>query len=362
MPDATLSPPELAEILHELRSPLGGIESMIGMLEASALDDGQREIMTALKASAAHLRGIADRVLGDSCCGKPRPEGKDAAKDHEGDCLAEFLGVLEISARARCASRGLEFVAEHAADPGLIFVMHQTGLRQVIENLLDNAVRLTESGCVTLSTDVAKDGRMQFHILDQGPGLSEDEALRLIRDGGGIVGRKGGAGLGLSIAGRIVAGHGGSLRGGPAPDGHGACFTFDWPVQCVAMPEHACLIVDDHRASRLVLKTILGAAGYPCVEAPDVAAAVRQFEAQVPALVLTDINMPDGDGLQLVRAISGMGFEAPPKIIVVSADEIDLSAPEHAGIDGAIRKPVTVRAVLDVVRSVLATDPRREAA
>lgn len=347
----TLTPRAIAEIAHELRSPLGGIEAMVEMLAASPLDADQARMIGALKASVAHLRAIADGVLGGDVHRPARTPSRP---------LDEVLAAFEQASAARACAAGLEFRLVVADDSVRSAVVTEAPLRQVLENLVDNAVRLTPAGLVELTASRQPGGRIGFRLVDSGPGLSAEEAARLIRDGGGIAGRTGGAGIGLTIAGRLVAEEGGTLTGGPAETGRGAAFAFDWPDLSIGQ-KGDCLIVDDHPASRLVMKTILGSVGYRCLEAGGVEEALALIAARPPRAVLTDINMPGGNGTLLIERIGGMPAALRPRLIVVSADEIQPDNPLQAWIDGAIRKPIAVRAVLEAMAKVTQADETRAA-
>lgn len=348
----TLTPRAIAEIAHELRSPLGGIEAMVEMLAAGPLDADQARMIGALKASVAHLRAIADGVLGGNI---HRPAGTASRP------LGEVLAAFEQASTARAHAAGLEFRLVVTDESVLSAVVTEAPLRQVLENLIDNAMRLTPTGLVELTVSRQPGGRIGFRLTDSGPGLSGEEATRLIRDGGGIAGRAGGAGIGLTIAGRLVAEEGGTLTGGPAETGQGAAFTFDWPDVRMGGQKGECLIVDDHPASRLVMKTILGSVGYRCLEAGGVEEALSLIASHQLRVVLTDLNMPDGGGAMLIARIGGMSARLRPKLIVVSADELQPDDPLQARIDGAIRKPVAVRAVLEVMAKVAPADESRAA-
>lgn len=352
MPGTTsLTPRAIAEIAHELRSPLGGIEAMVEMLASSPLDAEQMRMIGALKASVTHLRAIADGVLGGDV---HRPAV--APSRPLGDVLSAF--ELASAARARAAGLAFRLVVTDEALRGA--VVTEAPLRQVLENLVDNAMRLTPAGLVELTVSRQPGGRIGFRLVDSGPGLSGEEAARLIRDGGGIAGRVGGAGIGLTIAGRLVAEEGGTLTGGPAETGQGAVFVFDWPD--VRMGQKGeCLIVDDHPASRLVMKTILGSVGYRCLEAGGVDEALTLIAARQPRVVLTDLNMPDGGGMLLIERVVAMPAGLRPRLIVVSADEIPPESSLRAWIDDAIRKPIAVRAVLEAMARLTKADETRAA-
>ncbi|MFN3482460.1 MAG: hybrid sensor histidine kinase/response regulator [Rhabdaerophilum calidifontis] len=326
----------LAEIAHELRSPLGGVEAMIALLGAGPLDPGQRRIVEALAASCRHLRAIANAILDP---GAEPPAGERP--------LGALLDDLRLASEARARARGLDFALTGLTPALAARSVEAVPLRQVLENLLDNAFRLTEAGGITLALDERADGRLMFAVSDSGPGLTEAVAARLIAKGGRIEGRSGGAGIGLSIAGGIVAAHGGRLTGGPGPRG-GARFAFDWPGSRPAMAAGSgfCLIVDDHPAARRVLVTILEAAGHACCEAASVEAASEIIARARPAVVLTDLQMPDGGGRTLIARIARLPRSSRPRIIVVSAEVLAPEDPLAAEIDAMVVKPIEVRAVL----------------
>lgn len=329
----------IREVLHEMRAPLGGIRAMTDMLMAGELTPAQHEIALALEASAAHLRAIADAVLGageDGSACAPR-------------LLKDFLSTIRTAGSARAEAQGLTLTIDMEDEALGLLPVGTTPLRQVIENLIDNALRFARAD-VHVAVARRSGERLQFAVFDDGPGLAADDAERLIREGGGIEGRMGGAGLGLSISGRKVAEHGGRLEGGPGDGGEGTCFTFDWPdSRTAAGAGMSCLVVDDHPASRMVLRTILGAAGYRVLEAADAREALGVFERHRPAVVISDLNMPNGGGEGLMLRLSTLMPGVRPQLVVLSADEVSSDDPLFRVIDGHLRKPISVESVLNVV-------------
>lgn len=342
MPDpVSPTPRDMAEFAHELRAPLGGLQAMIEVLAESELTPSQRETLDALSASALHLRQIANRILGDADPACPPAPSRMMVRP--------FLNRLGQSAAARAKIKGLDFAMLQARDLPMSADLDPLPLRQVLENLIDNAIRLTPTGRVVLAVAPAGPGRITFRISDAGPGLSAEDAQRLIAEGGSLEGRPGGSGLGLKVAGRLVAERGGALQGGPNCDGLGASFAFDWPL-LAELSDPACLIVDDHPASRAVLRTVLQAAGHSCLEAASVEDAKAMLAEIAPAHLITDLRLGDESGADLVRWVVARKSIKRPRIIVVSADPLE-SEPDLARlVDASIRKPVNVRAILEAVR------------
>lgn len=164
-----LSRHEIAEIAHELRSPLGGFEAMLELLARTPLSAEQQRLVQALEASASHLRGILARVL-------PAHQGEG------GDPLAlgPLLGAIGASAAARAAARGLGFECRIDPDVDRTADVEAVALRQVLENLIDNAIRATSAGAIRLEVTRGSAGRIAFSLDDEGPGLDPAEAQRLM--------------------------------------------------------------------------------------------------------------------------------------------------------------------------------------
>jgi CheY-like chemotaxis protein len=343
----------MADLLHELRAPLGGIEAMAELLAGSAVNPEQARIIASLQASAAHLRAIADHGLG-------------AAREPAGPMrLEDLISAIAVSGEARARLRGLGFVLCRSDLPADLHVPDATALRQVLENLIDNAIRLTVTGEITLS--VARQGdRLAVSLADRGPGLTEVQAEALMTRGGTLADRAGGAGLGLRIARRVVAAHGGNLSVRPQAEGTGSIFGFDWPLALHApvQPEvtaaPSCLVLDDHPASRLVLRTILSRFGRDASEAATIAEAEAVLAQGPLDLVLVDLRLQGGDSLAFIRGCRALRQATPMQLVVVSADD-----PIEAGLaaddfDAAILKPISVQAVADALRRIDSQQARRQ--
>lgn len=342
------NPPALSrlairEIAHELRSPLGGFEAMLELLAATPLTPEQGRLVEALEQSAQHLRAVLARVL--------PPHAGRARKPLR---LGALLRAIAASAEARASQKYLAFALK--IDPALESTseIDALALRQVLENLIDNAIRATETGGVTLDVRRSEPARIAFSLTDSGTGLDAEHARNLMA---GLPTSAKSRGLGLGIAARLVARAGGQLAAEVGPDGAGTTFTFDWP-DGPAENGYRLLIVDDQPAARLVLRTVLMALGFACEEASGPADALARLEGQRFDAIFTDLHMPEGGGRRLMEALASMPHR--PAIIIVSAEEMSEEAlPGHC--DAVIAKPLTVQAVVDVIRK-LGLSPREIAA
>lgn len=332
-----LSRQALREIAHELRSPLGGFEAMLDLLAKTPLTPEQARLVEALDASAGHLRAILGRIL-----------PPHAGEAREVPRLGVLIAAIAASASARAEQKGLDFRLR--LDPAIESdaEIDALGLRQVLENLIDNAIRVTDAGEIALSVMSGAAGRIAFRFSDSGPGLEPAEAEALMA--GDSANPKRNRGLGLGIAARLVARRGGALRVEKA-EAPGTTFAFDWPLAMGQVSgEGRLLIVDDHPASRLVLRTILGALGFACAEAADPDSALMQLDEGRFAAVFTDLHMPDGGGRRLIAALAAKPER--PALVVVSADDPREDEALAAQIDAAILKPLTVPAVVAVLRQL----------
>lgn len=336
-PAPTLSPQAITELLHELRSPLGGFESMLALLHDTPLDSHQRDILSAMDASARHLRALMAPVLPAH-----QPDDMQAIN------WKAFADQLALSVSARAQAKGLQSQFDCAQSLQTLAIMDGTALRQVMENLIDNAVRASSAGSIGIVVMPSpRPGWLQVSIRDSGPGLPEP-VMRMLQ---GQEGEAPMAGLGLKISQRLVRAHGATLEARPNADGRGTTFSFDWPIA----PERPgrrgdALIVDDHPASRLVMRTILSALGFACREADGVGAA-NALLAQSPfSLVLTDLRMDEGGGAALLRSLAAKAGHLRPRVLVVSADD-PAEQPDLRGLyDGFVQKPISVQGLVEALR------------
>ena len=332
---AALSSRDIAEIAHELRSPLGGFEAVLTMLAATPLTPEQGNLVAALEASTAHLRSILGRVL-------PAHQGEGVVALR----LGALVRAIATSAQARAKARGLDFSVR--LDPALDadLSLDALALRQVLENLIDNAIRATTHGHIDLDIRAGGADRIVFSLRDTGPGLPEAVVSRLSQPE--APGEPSEGGMGLSIAMRLIGRKGGRLHAGPNPGGQGTCLSFDWPIgpSEPATEQARFLIVDDHPASRLVLRTILNALGFATLEAANAHEALALLARHPVSVIWSDLCMPDGDGKELVRAIAALAPDRRPRLVIVSADDPREDVAMASLIDDVVMKPISVPAIV----------------
>jgi signal transduction histidine kinase/ActR/RegA family two-component response regulator len=357
----------LANVSHEIRTPLNGVLGLAEALGRTPMDERQREMLTAIVASAGALDGILADILDFS-----RLEAGRLAVNAVSFDLSELVGQAAAPFAAAAEAKGLGFVAKIEDRPPGAVVGDPVRLRQIITNLLSNAIKFTDAGEVTLT--LARAGRGDRYIVevrDSGIGFDPAEAERLFnrfeQADGSITRRFGGTGLGLSICRQLVELMGGEISAEGRP-GRGACFTLILPLPLAArdQPEDAgdareslarplrVLVADDNATNRKVAELILEAIGAETVAVEDGQQALAAVARESFDLVLMDLQMPVMDGLSATRAIrvreTGAGLPRLP-IIVLSANVMreHVAASAEAGADDHIGKPVRAETLIKAV-------------
>ncbi len=364
----------LANMSHELRTPLNGILGFAQILGRDAdMNERNRERLRVIRSSGDHLLGLINDVLDLAKVEAGRVELRQAPFS-----LRDQVRDIEASFAHRAAQRGLRLeVAGQGLPDGNVMGDAQR-LRQVLENLLGNAIKFTRSGVVRLEAApcAATDGspapaRFRFAVTDTGPGLEPADVERLFRPfSQAVTGRppEQGAGLGLAISQHLVGLMGGRIEVTSRP-GEGSRFEFSLPLAPAGSaaapaavrrivgyegPRLPVLLVDDLEINRRLLREFLEPLGFAVTEAGDGESALRAFAAAPVPLVLLDLRMPGMDGFELTRRLRALpGFSA--RIVATSASVLGFNRDDaiRAGADEFLPKPFREEQLFDILQHQL---------
>ena len=360
----------LANLSHEIKTPLNGVLGLAEALERGSLDTEQREIVAAIRESAGALDGLLSDLLtfSDLDAGKLelRPEPTR---------LSEVAAMVASQHAAAARAKGLELLVDAGEGADALALADAERLRQVLSQLLANAVKFTAEGRIVIRVWTTGPAGMRHAFIaveDTGVGFDPADAQRLFQrfeqGDGSFTRRFGGMGLGLAICRQMAELMGGSIRATGRP-GRGATFTVDlpWP-SAEAEPETEAtsptglkvLVAEDNPTNRKVAELMLAAAGADTLCVENGALAVEAARAADYDIALMDLQMPVMDGLEAIRTIRGEeAASGRPRlpIVVVSANVApeQLAASRTAGADGHVGKPIRPEelftAISEAVRS-----------
>lgn len=376
----------LANMSHELRTPLNAILGFSNLMGRDPeFPEKYEENLGIINRSGEHLLYLINDVLEIS-----RIEaGKDSLKPIVFD-LGRTLGTIEGMIRIRAEKKGLALRFEIAPGIPAFVRTDERKLRQILINLLGNAVKFTNEGSVDLSVGIgpnrfskncgATDHCLVFTVRDTGPGI-EPEELGTIFDmfaqtGSGRL-KQEGTGLGLYISKRFAMLMGGDIAVESKPGG-GSTFSFHIIAEraletelpsCEIVrrvvglepdqPAFKILAVDDNSGNRTLMRRLLESAGFSVKEAANGKLAVRMFQKWSPHLILMDIRMPVMDGLQATKQIRDMEARRCPKtrtpILALTAHAFDEEREAFLamGCDDFIRKPFKDGDIFEAIRGHL---------
>ena len=355
----------LAHMSHELRTPLNAILGFSAIVRRDAhLSDEHRKDLAIVGNSGEHLLGLIDEVL-------------DMAKIETGSTGVEIIAAdvhsLVIDTvnmlRERAEAKNLDLLVNIAAGCPQFVRTDPVKLRQVITNLIGNAVKYTEKGTIGIELDAAPGAgstevMLHFDIKDTGIGIGPEDHARIFQpfvQVGKAPATKG-TGLGLSISRHSVQLLGGTIQVDSTP-GRGSRFHVEVPVQLAqaaevtaatatanaqqviglrpGQPEYRILIVEDQRENWMLLQHLLETTGFKVRVAEDGLQAVEEFKAWCPHFIWIDVRLPGIDGLEATKRIRRLPGGSKVKIVAVTASAFASQRGDviAAGCDDFLRKP-----------------------
>jgi hypothetical protein len=376
----------LATMSHEIRTPMNGIIGMADVLAEEELTDSARICVTSLQDSAQSLLRIVNDILDLS----KLEAGKLGIEPVVFD-LPEFFAKLEATMRPRAEAKGLRLDFEVAENPPM--VMGDEGrIRQILTNVIDNAVKFTESGAITVSVQaikMAQTCRLAVDVSDSGIGISP-EAMNSIfgyyqQAEDSTTRRFGGTGLGLAISRQLANQMGGDLTV-VSSEGEGSCFSLFLPLPCAvrrptlvasteapataptatpkplvsypALENRRVLVAEDNKTNRILVEKFLSGHGLDLHFAEDGVQAYEMAETLRPEVVLMDMSMPRMDGMDATRRIRKLSIPQP-YIIALTANALqdDRDTCIDAGMDDFLSKPVRKVDLLRRLSDILENRP-----
>ncbi len=361
----------LANMSHEIRTPMNGVVGFVNLLSRTDLDSEQRDYLETMKTSMGDLMAIINDILDFS-----RIESDKLTIHHaEFDLLEAVSDVISLFS-ASANSKGLELGMVLGENVPLTVEGDPVRLRQILSNLIGNAIKFTDRGevnlRVTLDSNHGDDFIIHFQVEDTGVGIAESDMEHLFDAFTQIhTGRAGGTGLGLAISRRLVELMGGDISVRPRANG-GSIFAFTLPLtrlhqQARVQPSHAALalqdyagkrvlVVDDNAINRKLITTLLGKMGVDTVEAEDGHGAIACHEGDNFDLIMMDIRMPGMDGVEATRQIrlKESRHQRIP-IIALTAHALPHERENFilAGMDDCLTKPVREEDLLGLLEGYM---------
>ncbi|MGF6193071.1 aerobic respiration two-component sensor histidine kinase ArcB [Serratia sp. 2723] len=354
----------ISTISHELRTPLNGIVGLSRILLDTELNDEQLKYLKTIHVSAITLGNIFNDIIE-----MDKLERRKVQLDNQPVDFTGFLADLENLSGLLVQPKGLQFVMEPELPLPQKIITDGTRLRQILWNLIGNAVKFTQQGQIVVRVRREEQEQIVFEVEDSGMGIPQDEQDKIfamyyqVKDQNG--GRPAtGTGIGLAVSKRLAQSMGGDITVNSA-QGHGSCFTLAikapaveevlnevQAVEEMPLPALHILLVEDIELNVIVARSVLEKLGNSVAVAMNGRDALAMFDPDEFDLALLDIQLPDMSGLDIARELRERyaGRSLPPLIALTANVLKDKKEYLEAGMDDVLSKPLSVPALTKMIK------------
>ena len=353
----------LANMSHEIRTPLTAI---IGLSESIIQGDVNKQEVTSevgrIHKQSRHLLSLLNDILDVTKI----EENKYELEPYELDFRALLSEVNDMFV-SQAKEKNLEFNIVSQLPSRFIVFVDGLRLKQVLINLISNALKFTLKGQVTVLVS-QQESRLLFNVVDTGIGMTAEQLNNVFdmftQADSSINRRFGGSGLGLALSQKLVAMMGGELQVSSEPN-KGSSFTFSVPVEIInsdifnydlsgkaeTLPrlQGTVLLAEDQPDNRRFIRRLLERLGLNVVTANDGIEAISQYKICQPQLILLDIQMPEKDGIQTFKELRELGAKQPIVAITANAMSHDIEQYKRLGFNDYLTKPLSRKQLTDLI-------------